>query len=221
MVKLFFYDQPYTDYRSAPYNQAYDPTQIGVMHDVAHVRSVIVDEAYRHSGMFLSLFGGMTVAAHLLGGRYLTAITDAFNADIAGLHRGAGITQLGACTQAGALVHSSLLAVEPMARPIGFDSAHRAGHSRRESILSHRARVCCRWAVQQAPQCGLSRRAIARKQWDIRSIPPGPTPQDPCAARGACSTPGAKCRAVPLQPPGCHRRGATPHRRALARPDRA
>lgn len=101
MVKLFFYDQPYTDYRSAPFNQAYDPTQIGVMHDAAHVRSVIVDGAYRHSGMFLYLCSGVTVAAHLLRGRYLTAITDAFNADIAGLHRGAGMTQLGACRQVG------------------------------------------------------------------------------------------------------------------------
>lgn len=190
------------------------------MHDIAHIRSVIVDEAYRHSGVFLDLCSGVTVAEHLLEVRYLTAITDAFNADIAGLHRGAGMTQLGACTQAGALVHSSLLAVEPMARRIEFDLAHRAGHSRRESVLSHWARVCCRWAAQQAPQCGLSRRAIARNQWDIRSIPPDPTSPAPCAARGACSTPGVKCRAVLLQPPGCHRLGATPHRRALARPDR-
>lgn len=50
------------------------------------------------------LCSGMTVAAHLLGPRYLTAGTDALNADSAGLHRGAGMTKLGTYTQAGAFV---------------------------------------------------------------------------------------------------------------------
>lgn len=45
MVEFFFYDRAYTDYRSAPYNQAYDLTQTGAMHEVAHVRSVIVTHA--------------------------------------------------------------------------------------------------------------------------------------------------------------------------------
>lgn len=119
MVEFFFYDQAYDTYAGAPYSQAADLEQIAPMHQMAHVRSVILTAPYRQSRLFQYLCMGMTMAASHMGARFITAGTGLHNHSILALHRKAGMRKLGTYTFGdGAVQQLSLLDLEPIARRV-------------------------------------------------------------------------------------------------------
>jgi len=107
------------------------------MHEMIHVRSVIIDPAHRNSRLFLHLSAGLITTAWELGARYMTASTSTSYDYILGLHKGAGMTRLGTFVVDGTPQQLSLLELEPVAaraQRLRRRQAIHVNHSAREAM---------------------------------------------------------------------------------------
>lgn len=102
MIEFYFYEDAFTCYEDAFYAQAYDLAKLGPMHELVHVRSVIVNHP-RRAFLFVHLCSAMMETAFALGKRYMTVMTtdDQRNAAMH-LYQDAGMTRLGTCLFQGA-----------------------------------------------------------------------------------------------------------------------
>ncbi len=115
MTEFFFYDDAYQSYSASLYNHACDLSQIAPMHEMIHVRSVIIDDARRNSRLFLHLSTSLITTAWDLGARYMTTSTSTSYDYVLGLHKNAGMTRLGTFVFDGVPQQLSLLELEPVA----------------------------------------------------------------------------------------------------------
>jgi hypothetical protein len=115
MAEFFFYDDAFASFSASIYNHACDLSRIAPMHEMIHVRSVIIDQQHRNSKLFLHLSVSLITSAWDLGARYMTAATSTGYDYILGLHKTAGMTRLGTFVVDGAPQQLSLLELEPVA----------------------------------------------------------------------------------------------------------
>ena len=115
MVEFYFYEDVFQSYQRAPFNDAYQLSTIAPMSAMIHVRSVIMEDEYRHSMLFLYLSAALVETAYSLGARFLTAATSMQYDYILGLHTTAGMRKLGTFTVEGSPQQLSLLELEPAA----------------------------------------------------------------------------------------------------------
>jgi hypothetical protein len=115
MAEFFFYDDAFASYSASIYNHACDLSRIAPMHEMIHVRSVIIDPQHRNSKLFLHLSVSLITTAWDLGARYMTASTSTGYDYILGLHKTAGMTRLGTFVVDGEPQQLSLLELEPVA----------------------------------------------------------------------------------------------------------
>jgi hypothetical protein len=114
MVEFFFYDQAFAAFSDAVYSQAAELEAYGTVAELAHLRSVILEDNQRHTRLFVYLMAAMVIVAHEMGASHLTAGTGVHNQGILALHRRAGMTPLGRYVVDGSPQQLSLLKLPPL-----------------------------------------------------------------------------------------------------------
>ena len=116
MVEFFFYDQAFGAFSDAVYSQAADLGAYGSMSELAHLRSVILEDGQRHTRLFAYLMAAMVTVSHGMGASHMTAGTGVHNEAILALHRRAGMKPLGRYVVDGSPQQLSLLEVGPLVK---------------------------------------------------------------------------------------------------------
>lgn len=88
MIEFFLYDQAFDSYETPPYSQAANLSELAPLHQMAHLRSVILAEPYRKTRLFQYLLMAMALTAFRMGARFMTAGTGVHNHSILALHQG-------------------------------------------------------------------------------------------------------------------------------------
>ena len=118
MIEFFHYNHAFRSFADSPYGKAANLEAFGSLEQLAHVRSLIIEEAHQRSRLFKFLCASMCVVAHRQGARYMTAGTGAHNQDILAIHRSAGMHEVGRYTMDGAEQILNILELEPMVQRV-------------------------------------------------------------------------------------------------------
>jgi hypothetical protein len=144
MIEFFFNDDAFANFSNFSYTKAYDLSRIGAPSEMIHVRSVIIEEGYRNSRLFMHLCAAMLVSAWELGARHMTAATSATYDYVLGLHKNAGMRRLGNFMVDGSTQQLSVLDLEPVAvraQSLYRRAANYVDHSANEAIVLRRSRT--------------------------------------------------------------------------------
>jgi hypothetical protein len=143
MIEFFFNDDAFASSSNFSYTKAYDLSQIGVPSEMIHVRSVILQERYRNSRLFMHLCASMLVSAWKLGARHMTAATSTTYDYVVGLHKNAGMRRLGTFVVDGSPQQLSVLDLAPVAvraQRLYRRAANHVDHRAKEAIALRRSR---------------------------------------------------------------------------------